>query len=239
MTDNFAVESVTYTGSMRAHVAFGLFSLCCAFGQTTPKDKVADYPAHAMDGTTGVAAEYLVHSVPAGTQTFIASDYLVMEVAVFPALGEPIEIGTGTFKLRLNGKKEVISSEGPGFVAASVKYPDWEQRKNVEVQGGIGDAGVVVGRPPAAGRFPGDPTPQQSRLPRAPKAPAPDDRNGIEKEEPARAEEVIAQRALPEGPAEKPVSGYIYFRYRGKTKSIKSLELIYNGKSGPVTLKLL
>src|ERR1700730_3646789 len=179
---------------MRAPVALALLSLCGAFSQTASKDKVTDYPAHAMDGTTGVAAEYLVHSIPAGTQTFIASDYLVMEVAVFPALGEPIDIGTSTFKLRVNGKKEVISAEGPGFVAASVRYPDWEQRKNVEVQGGIGDAGVVLGRPPVVGRFPGDPTPQQSRLPRAPKASAPDDRNGIEKEEPARVEEVIAQK---------------------------------------------
>lgn len=224
---------------MRTQVAIAIFSICCAFSQTTPKEKAADYPVHGTDGRTAVAAEYLVHSIPAGTQTFIASDYLVVEVAVFPTLGEPVEISTGTFSLRLNGRKEVISCEGPGFVAASVKYPNWEQRKNVEVQGGIGDAGVVLGRPPAVGRFPGDPTPQQSRLPRSPRAPAPDDRNGIESEEPARAEEVIAQRALPEGPAEKPVSGYIYFRYRGKTKSIKSLELIYNGKSGPVTLKLL
>lgn len=224
---------------MRAHAAVALFSVCCAYGQTTPKDKAADYPVRATAGTTAIGAEYLVHSIPSGTQTFIASDYLVVEVAVFPALGEPIEIGTGTFTLRLNGKKEAISSEAPGFVAASVKYPDWEQRKNVEVQGGIGDAGVTIGRPPVVGRFPGDPTPQQSRLPGAPKAPAPDDRNGIEQEAPARAEDVLAQKALPEGPAEKPVSGYVYFRYRGKTKSIKSLELIYNGKSGPVTLKLL
>ena len=223
---------------MRAHTALALLSLCCAFGQTTPRDRVADYPAHAMDGRTGVAAEYLAHSIPAGTQTFIASDYLVVEAALYPIPGEPIEMGTSTFKLRLNGKKETISAEEPGFVAASVKYPDWEQRKNVEVQGGIGDTAVVLGRPPVVGRFPGDPTPQQSRLPRGPTAPPPDDRNGIEKEDPARAEDVIAQKALPEGRAEKPLSGYLYFRYRGRTKSIKSLELVYAGKSGPVTLKL-
>jgi hypothetical protein len=222
---------------MRVHVATALFSIGCAFSQTTPKEKAADYPVHGTDGRTAIAAEYLVHSIPAGTRTFIAPDYLVVEVAIFPVLGEPIEISTSTFTLRLNGKKEVISAEGPGFVAASVKYPDWEPRKNVEVQGGMGDAGVTLGRPPVVGRFPGDPAPQQSRLPRAPTAP--DDRNGIEKEEPARAEDVIAQKALPEGAAEKPVSGYVYFRYRGKVKSIKTLELIYNGKSGPVPLKLL
>jgi hypothetical protein len=61
----------------------------------------------------------------------------------------------------------------------------------------------------------------------------------MEQEQPASAEDVITQKALAEGPAEKPVSGYVYFRYRGKIKSIKSLELIYESKSGPVTLKLL
>jgi hypothetical protein len=224
---------------MRVQVAVALFSICCVYSQTTPKDKAADYPVHATAGTTAIGAEYLVHSIPSGTQTFIASDYLVVEVAVFPALGEPIEVGASNFTLRLNGKKEGIHPDVPGVVAASVKYPDWEQRKNVEVQGGVGDTGVVIGRPPVVGRFPGDPRPQQSRLPRAPKAPAPDDRNGMEQEQPASAEDVITQKALAEGPAEKPVSGYVYFRYRGKIKSIKSLELIYESKSGPVTLKLL
>jgi hypothetical protein len=35
-----------------------------------------------------------------------------------------------------------------------------------------------------------------------------------------------------------PVSGYLYFRYRGKTKSIKSLELVYQNKDGSVSLAL-
>src|SRR5713101_6561606 len=103
---------------MRAHVAGALLSICCVYSQTTTKDKAADYPVHATAGTTAIGAEYLVHSIPADTQTFIASDYLVVEVAVFPALGEPVEIGTSNFTLRLNGKKEGIYPEAPGFVAA-------------------------------------------------------------------------------------------------------------------------
>ena len=75
------------------------------------------------------AADYLVHSIPAHSQTFFAADYLVVDVAVFPSRLEPVEIGTNTFTLRINGRKEVIFPDSPGFVAASLTYPDWEQHR--------------------------------------------------------------------------------------------------------------
>ena len=53
-----------------------------------------------------------------------------------------------------------------------------------------------------------------------------------------RSDEALPLVALPNGPATKPVAGYIFFHYRGKTKSIKSLDLVYEGKQGSVTLKL-
>jgi len=237
-----AAHRLAYTQIMRAPLALALVSASWLFGQaggTEPKPKPTDYPVHAALGDLAIGAEYLVHSIPAGNQTFFAPDYLVIEVAVFPGRSAPVEIGNYTFMLRVNVKKQLIPSEGPGFVAASVKYPDWEQRKNVELRAGMGDAGVVIGRPPVVGRFPDDPRPGQSRLPRSPKAPEPDDRRGIEKEEPESVDEVVAAKALPEGAASTPVSGYLYFRYPGKTKSIKSVELVYEGKAGSVTLKVL
>src|SRR6185295_2541155 len=113
----------------------------------------------------------------------------------------------------------------------SLKYPDWERRKSMEVQASVG-ADVIVGRPQTVERFPGDPRPRQSRLPRAPQAPEPDPRSGSARQEPVNVSDVIAATALPEGMTASPVSGYLYFRYRGKTKSIKSLELVYQGKAG-------
>jgi hypothetical protein len=162
----------------------------------------------------------------------------VVEVAVFPGRLEPVEIGANTFTLRINGRKEVMFPDTPGFVAASLTYPDWEQHRQTEVQAGIGNAGVTIGRPPSVGRFPDDPTPRQTRLPPAPKAPTPEDQHGIEPDSPQTADEALAQVALPDGPATKPVTGYIFFHYRGKSKSIKSLDLVYEGRQGPVTLKL-
>jgi hypothetical protein len=224
---------------MRAPLALTLAASGWLYGQTTAKDKSADYPAHAMLGTTAIGAEYMVHSIPAGNQTLLTPDYLVVEVAVYPPRDRAVEISSGSFTLRLNGKKQVLYPVAAGFVAASLKYPDWELRPNAQATAGMGDAGVVIGRPPVVGRFPDDPRPGQSRLPRAPKAPVPDDQRGVEHDEPESIDQIIARTALPDGPAAKPASGYLYFAHKGKAKSIKSLELIYQDKTESVTLKLL
>ena len=204
----------------------------------TVKEKATDYPVHADVGTISIGAEYLVHSIPAHSQTFFARDYLVVEVAVFPGRLEPVEIGNYTFTLRINGRKEVILPDSPGFVAASLTYPDWEQHRQAEIQAGVGDAGVTIGRPPVVGRFPDDPTPGHSRLPPAPRAPTPEETSGIDPDSPESADEALTHVALPDGPVSKPVAGYLFFHYRGKAKSIKSVDLVYEGKQGSVTLKL-
>ena len=44
--------------------------------------------------------------------------------------------------------------------------------------------------------------------------------------------------ALPEGPARNPVSGFLFFPYRGKLSKLKSVELLVDYGSGPVLLRL-
>jgi len=224
---------------MRASLCLAFFCAIRLTAETEHKDKAADCPFHGMAGNVGIGADYLVHSIPAGSQTFFARDYLVVEVAVFPAFAQPVTIDGNTFKLRLNGQKFPLSSVAPGFVAASLKYPDWEQHTNAEVSAGVGDTGVILGRPPLVGRFPGDPIPSQTRLPRSPRAPSADQLNGVEREAPESAEDAIARTSLVEGRAGHPVSGFLYFLYKGNVKSLKSVELIYQSKEGPVALKLL
>jgi hypothetical protein len=60
----------------------------------------------------------------------------------------------------------------------------------------------------------------------------PADPSGIEKQIPTSMDESIANAALPDGPTHKAVKGCVFFRYRGKMKSIKSLELIYDPGEG-------
>ncbi len=224
---------------MRAWLALALVSGPWLSAQTEHKDKATDYPFHATAGRVSIGADYLIHSIPAGDQTFLAKDYLVVEVAVFPAFAEPVSIDGNTFKLRLNGQKFPLTSIAPGFVAASLKYPDWEQHPAAEASAGMGNASVILGRPPAVGRFPGDPTDSQNRLPQPPRAPTTEEQNGIQRERPETTGEIIARTALLEGPTDHPVSGFLYFPYKGKIKSLKSVDLIYESKGGSVTLKLL
>jgi hypothetical protein len=54
-----------------------------------------------------------------------------------------------------------------------------------------------------------------------------------------RAMELKVQKAaLPEGERPLPAAGLIFFQYRGKSKGIRSLELIYNGPAGQTSLFL-
>jgi len=206
---------------------------------TIPKPQPTGYPSHAQLGQVWLGAEYLVHSLPVRGQTLIVPDYLVIEVALYPPRGQPLVVSSGQFTLRVNGKKQVLHAQAPGFVAASLKYPDWEQKPSVVAHGSIGNAGVILGRPEPVERFPGDRRPAQTRLPNPPKAPAPEDPSGLPQPEAFKPEEAVAETALPAGEARGPVSGYVFFAYKGKTKSLKTLELIYDGPLGSTVLRLL
>jgi len=219
---------------MRVFTVLALLSASCLYSETEHKDKATDYPVHGMVGKVAIGADYLIHSIPAGDQTLLAKDFLVVEVAVFPAFAQPVTIDGNTFTLRLNGAKFPLASSAPGFVAASLKYPDWEQHPTTVASGGVGNAGVTIG-PPTVARFPGDPNASHP----VPRGPSAEERNGVERSDPESAEEVITRTALIEGQTDHPVSGFLYFPYKGKIKSLKSVELIYQSKDGSVTFKLL
>jgi len=216
--------------------------LCAASpGQwVEPRKTPADYPAHAVLPDTAIAAEYLVRSVSGRSRTFFLNDYLVVEIGVFPARGKQIELSLSHFRLEVGEKKkqQVLSAVGPQFVAASLKYPDWQMRPRLEAAGGVGDAGVIVGRPSSVERFPGDPRPGQSRLPAPPRAPNAD--HGVEPAEqtPVRAEEVVLESALREGPASTATAGYLYFPHRGKTRDLRPVHLVYDGPAGSIRVRL-
>jgi len=208
-----------------------LLVVCCtaaAFGQATEtKARPEDYEAHAQARSAAIGAELTVHSFSRGEAAFIAKDYLVVEVAVYPPKGETLAVQIADFSLRLNGKKQVLQPQPPSMVAASLKHPEWEQPSGptVAVGGTIGNAGVVLGGPPRnPNPFPGSDPPGGQRRPTvgAPK----DNPGGIEKE-PVKAEVLVVETAFPEGSHHAPVSGFLFFPYRGKISSIKSLELLY------------
>lgn len=209
--------------------------VCLAQG-TPPREKVAGYPVHSDQPDFSIGASYLVRSVLSGKGSLETKEYLVVEVALFPLAGHQIKVTDVQFTLRINGGKRVLSAQAPEMVAAAVKYPDWEQRKGAEMDAGVGNAGVVLGRPQPVPRFPGDPTAPAG----LPPINVPDvaGQAGIARDEPDPPDVIVTKTALPEGPTGRPVSGYLYFPFRGKPKSVRALDLIYAAPAGEVVLKL-
>jgi hypothetical protein len=166
----------------------------------------------------------MVHSIPTEKGALYARDYLVVEVAISPSK-QPVAISSGAFTLRVNGKKTVLSTESAGFVAASLKYADWEQRHPVITgTAQVGDGTVIVGHPPNPGRFPGDPT-QDRRMPE-PRHPEDPDA-GKPVKDPLDIDKLVKLATLPEVETIETVRGCLYFRFEGKSNSIRSLDLEY------------
>ncbi len=195
----------------------------CAWAGIEPRANPGDYPAHARVGDIEIAAEYLVHTLPGEGTNFLAAEHLVVEIAVYPPKGRAVTVATGQFRLRVNGKKELLP-ETPEMVAMSLKYPHWEGGRGIEPQVGLGP--VILGRTQPAERFPGDNRPGIGQGPRPPTAPV-DPPANAGRQPPQTAPEAAVAGAFPDGECRRPASGYAYFRYDGKAKSIKRLELVW------------
>jgi len=214
-----------YNVGMRWIIGLAAAVMAAAQG-TTPKPSAADYPVHTEADSVPIGAEYMVHSFGTGEQMYVATNYLVVEVALYRAkeIEQPLDISQ--FALHINGKKVGIMPQQPSMVAASLNHPEWRQRPAMDV--GAGPVGVGVGYPPNRPPFPGAPQPRYPTPPRAPDAGAP---GGLEKPKASTAEEVLAQTALPTEPRRGAISGFLYFPYSGKTNSIKSLVLTWMGSA--------
>lgn len=217
-----------------------ILAVCAASAQAgvEPKAAATDYPVHAAAGEIAIGAEYLVHSYSHDGQTYFAPDYLVVEIGLFPQKGREVPISSGQFMLRINGKKDVLLPEPPGFVGASLKYSDWERKPRVETGVGIGGADVIIGRRVPTPRFPGDRREEARRTPPVIQAPG-QVSSGVEREEPVTPGEAAVASALPDGSYTKAAAGNLYFRYSGKTKSIKKLELLFRQGEQETTLRLM
>jgi len=193
---------------------------------TEPKAKAEDYEAHGRSGSVEIGAEFMVRSFSRGNAMYIANDYVTVEVALYAPKGESVEIGYLDFQLRINGKKQPLLAQNPYMVAASVAHPDWQAEKpGVEATAGAGNARVILGGPPHTPLPTGDPP--GSAGPTIPKVPKPDPPEGIDMQPAKTAAEIAVEAALPEGKNRAPVSGFLYFIYTGRTKSINRVELLY------------
>jgi hypothetical protein len=210
--------------------SLALVALClCVSGQAPaneskgmpPRAGPTDYQAQGKAGAVTIAAESTGHSVVTPEGTFTTEDYIAVDTGLFGAPNGHATISADDFSLRINGKKAPLPSQGYLLILKSLKDPEWippdigqnEPKSKGGITGGGGGGGGGGNDPPPA----------------PPKMPLELQRMMSQK---------VQRSVLPEGDRALPVAGLLFFAYRGKTDSIKSMELVYSGSAGKATLAL-
>jgi hypothetical protein len=182
-----------------------------------PRAAPTDYQAQGKAGNVTIGAEFLGHSVPRAEGPLSSEDYVVVETGLFGPPNTRLTLSPNDFSLRINGKKNVLSSQPFVLVARTIKDPQWEppdaaaNKEKSKSKTSLG-GGQDQNEPPAPVHVP-------IELQRA-------------------MAHHLQKSALPEGDRALPEAGLLYFQYRGKTQSIHSIELIYSGPAGNATLNL-
>ncbi len=180
-----------------------------------PRATPGDYQAHKDVGKITIAADFAGHFVTTPEKMLTTDDWVVVEVALYGPEGTKLQLSPDQFSLRINGRKP-IPSEPSVRVNSNLRDPDWqppEQQGAKQSKTSIGGTGVnQENGPPPPVHIPLEL--QRSMAEKALKA------------------------SLEEGERQLPQAGLLYFRYGGKSKSIHTIELIYNGPAGQATLEL-
>ncbi len=227
----------------RASLAILAAAACCVAGGsrgTAPRTEVSRYPVHARGDGVAVGAVLLS---PEQIRRVFASDVArccaVVEVAIYPEAGKPLDVSAGDFTLRLNvadtAGADIAAKPSSARVLALVLQKTSPSQRDITIypQVGIGyesgppwydpvtgerrggglrtSAGVGVGV--------GDSRPASTGR----------DRDVMELE--------LEEKGLPEGMISAPVAGYLYFQLPTKKKNAAS-QLEYRVNGGKVTLRL-
>ena len=193
---------------------------------TPPKASASEYPITGHWASLDIGADYLVHSFGTGEQMYMAENFLVVEVALFPEKGESVTVAYGPFQLRINGKKTLLAPLAPAFAASNLNRRDPNQSGGPMAGINLGGIGIGTGGQRGGSPYPGGP--DDRRMPAPPRS------DDGELKPVVRAEDILVRTALPDGTFKGPVSGFLYFPYNGKASSVKTAELWFHD----VALKL-
>lgn len=201
---------------------------------TVPRAAADKYPVHAMQDNVSIGASLLT---PDQTRKAFASDLdrccLVIEVAFYPQKDAPVKISLNDFDLRVSGTDIATKPSSADVLAAKLqkKASPSSDSHDVVVHPTAGVGYESGGYDPYTGqRRPGGVVTSSGVGVGigGPQPPAPGstdrDRRTMELE--------LGEKALPEGSAAAPVSGYLYFSLpSGKDKkAAHQLEYFLNGE---------
>jgi hypothetical protein len=176
-----------------------------------------DYQAHADAGKVIIGAEFFQHTVPSPKGILNTEDYVVVEAGVFGPPGARTTLSYQDFSLRINGKKNPLPSEAYEKIFKGLKDPEWEAPEAAPDKAGK----TSINANGKGGT--GDSLPPVIHVPIQ-----------LQREWNSR----VIKQAFPEGDRALPQAGLLFFRFSGKPSGIHSLELIYSGPGGKLTLPL-
>ncbi len=180
---------------------------------TAPRAAPTDYISQSKAGNYTIAAEFTGHVVTTPEGQYNHEDFVVVEVAVYGPDGAHLPLSYANFSLRMNGKKPQ-EAQPYETVFHGLKDPEWVPPEPAEKQSktSVGGGSDINAPPPVAPKMPFNLQ---------------------------RAMEIRVQKAaLTEGDLPLPQAGLLFFRYGGKTSSLHSLELVYNGPGGKTSFAL-
>ena len=201
---------------MKRLLARALLLLATAFAvaQTGPRSRPADYPASERRTEFSIGAAPLSEvQARRAFATDLNRGYIVVEVGMFPEGGIPVEIKTDDFSLRIAGSKTVLRPAPPQTIAAALqKNPPTQHDVTIYQTSGIGYE--TGGRDIYGNRYPGGLITSEGVA------------VGIGESQPASTdadrrvmETELKDKQLPQGRADKPVGGYLYFPRPAKQKA--------------------
>ena len=210
-------------GSLLVVVAgFAALLPVCAGDGVPPRASSSDYPVRREAHNATIAAALVPPDL--AKKIFppeVNKNFVVVEVAVFPLEGQIADVDSFDFGLKFSAS-EVSHPRTPDEVVSLWMEQNAPQPSKVGVTGETG-AVYTSGNDPATGRSRGWGTYSGvgvgSGDPAPPRPPSTDPRDVVAN---------LRAKALPEGPAVRPVAGYLYFPLPSKKR-----------KSGPVELQFL
>ncbi len=187
-----------------------------------PRAAPTDYQAHAQVGKLTLAAEFDDHAFPDPALGIYNNDYVFVEVAFYGAPGTNLQLNYQDFSLKMNGKKSLLLAQPYALTFKSLMSPEYEppSQKMLDT-GSDSKTKVNTGGGGNSGNNASEP-----KLPPIIHIPF-DVKRGWEQK--------VHMASLPEGERPLPQGGALYFEHGGKSNSV---ELIYNGPAGKVTIPL-
>lgn len=186
-----------------------------------PRATPNDYASQGKTGDVIIGAEFAGHTVPTPDGPLNTEEFVVVEAGFFGAAGARLKLAEADFSLRFNGNKKAQPSEPFGLVLSTVKDPEWVPPETLKPKTSIAGLSASSNGGGGGSQDNGPPTP--------PKPPF-----DVQRKLQLRVKKI----SMPEGDRPLPQAGLLYFRYRGKEKGIHSLDLIYSGAAGSVTIPL-